>query len=115
LTIEIQNVNINGGTIFGSIYYTETAYKNRTPDANFQIDPINQTIFKEILLPEGEYVISIYQDTNGNGKLDMGMFNIPKEPVGITNYTGGIPGNFNKLKINISNNIERITIRLLGL
>jgi uncharacterized protein (DUF2141 family) len=109
----MNNVNIQGGTIFGGIYYTETTYKNNIPDISFQIDPISQTMVKEIVLPEGECVIGIYQDTNANGKLDRGIFNIPKEPVGLTNYNGGIP-NFNKLKINILNNRERIIIKLLN-
>jgi uncharacterized protein (DUF2141 family) len=50
----------------------------------------------EINLPEGEYVINAYQDINNNDKVDLGLLFIPKEPVGITNYNGGIPGNFNK-------------------
>jgi uncharacterized protein (DUF2141 family) len=112
LVIEVNNVNVQGGTIFCGVYYTETAYKNNTPDISFQIDPVNQTMVKEIALPAGECVIGIYQDTNGNGKLDRGIFNIPREPVGLTNYNGGIP-NYNKLKINISDNHERIIIRLL--
>jgi len=29
-----------------------------------------------------EYVISVYQDANNNGRLDYGLFGIPKELVG---------------------------------
>jgi uncharacterized protein (DUF2141 family) len=36
-------------------------------------------------LPYGEYAISVYQDGNGNGKLDTGLFGIPKEPFGFSN------------------------------
>jgi uncharacterized protein (DUF2141 family) len=36
-------------------------------------------------LPYGEYAISVYQDRNGNGKLDTGLFGIPKEPFGFSN------------------------------
>ena len=36
-------------------------------------------------LPHGEYAISAYHDRNGNGKLDTGMFGIPKEPLGTSN------------------------------
>ena len=36
-------------------------------------------------LPYGEYAISVYQDRNENGKLDTGLFGIPKEPFGFSN------------------------------
>jgi acyl-CoA reductase-like NAD-dependent aldehyde dehydrogenase/uncharacterized protein (DUF2141 family) len=36
-------------------------------------------------LPAGRYAVSVYQDLNGNGKLDSGAFGIPNEPVGISN------------------------------
>jgi len=36
-------------------------------------------------LPEGEYAVSAYQDRNGNGVLDKGLFHIPTEPYGLSN------------------------------
>jgi uncharacterized protein (DUF2141 family) len=36
-------------------------------------------------LPYGEYAISVYHDKNDNGKLDTGLFGIPKEPFGFSN------------------------------
>ena len=36
-------------------------------------------------LPYGEYAISAYHDQNDNGKLDTGLFRIPKEPIGTSN------------------------------
>jgi len=112
-TIEINNVNVNGGTIYGYVFFSEAAYKKQKADMIFQVNPVNSVISHEISLPEGECMISIFQDNNGNGKLDTGLFNIPKEPVGMTNYDGGIPGNFNKLKINIANNGTKINIPLI--
>jgi uncharacterized protein (DUF2141 family) len=111
--IEVHNVNINGGIINGGVYYSETAYKNNLADIEFQINSIDKTVLLEIMLPEGECVIGVFQDTNGNEILDRGIFNIPKEPVGITNYSGGIPGNFNKQKVNISNNNRKIIITII--
>jgi uncharacterized protein (DUF2141 family) len=35
------------------------------------------------MLPEGTYAISVFEDTNENGKFDVGgYFNIPREPYG---------------------------------
>jgi acyl-CoA reductase-like NAD-dependent aldehyde dehydrogenase/uncharacterized protein (DUF2141 family) len=36
-------------------------------------------------VPPGQYAVSIYLDENENGKLDSGIFGIPKEPVGASN------------------------------
>lgn len=36
-------------------------------------------------LPYGEYAIAIYQDVNGNGKLDTGTIGIPTEPFAFSN------------------------------
>jgi acyl-CoA reductase-like NAD-dependent aldehyde dehydrogenase/uncharacterized protein (DUF2141 family) len=36
-------------------------------------------------LAPGRYAVSVYQDTNGNHKLDSGIFGIPNEPVGASN------------------------------
>ena len=36
-------------------------------------------------LPPGQYAVSVYQDVNGNRKLDFGFMGIPKEPLGASN------------------------------
>jgi len=36
-------------------------------------------------LPAGTYALTAYQDVNNNGKLDRGMFGMPKEPFGFSN------------------------------
>jgi uncharacterized protein (DUF2141 family) len=77
------------------------------------MDPTSTVMSHELRLPEGDYVINAYQDSNGNGKLDSSLFKIPKEPVAITNYTGGIPGNFNKLKVRIDSTTTKIAISLI--
>jgi uncharacterized protein (DUF2141 family) len=110
---EIHNVEINNGIIYIGIYFNETSYRNKTPEQVIEIEPLNNILSMGLNLPAGEYVIDAYQDINGNGKCDLGIFNIPKEPCGLTNYNGcGIPGNYNKLKIGITNKTQRIIIQL---
>lgn len=36
-------------------------------------------------LPSGEYAVAVFQDLNNNGKLDTGLFGIPKEPYAFSN------------------------------
>jgi len=64
-------------------------------------------------LPQGECMVWAYQDGNNNGKLDSGIFGIPKEPIGLTNYGGkGVPGGFNKHKVPVNRDTAKITINL---
>lgn len=38
-------------------------------------------------VPAGSYAVAVYQDRNGNGKLDKAPpFGIPREPIGISNH-----------------------------
>ena len=43
-------------------------------------------------LPAGDYMISVYHDRNGNGKLDFNLLHIPKEPYGFSNDARGRMG-----------------------
>jgi uncharacterized protein (DUF2141 family) len=36
-------------------------------------------------LEEGTYAVTVFQDLNGNGKVDTGFLGIPKEPLGFSN------------------------------
>ena len=112
IRIEIHNVTINGGKVYVGIYFNEMAYRNQSQNMIVEIEPINNIISINLSLPDGEYVLDAYQDTNNNGILDFGIFNIPKEPIGITNYNGGIPGNFNRHKVLINNRTEFVRINL---
>jgi uncharacterized protein (DUF2141 family) len=40
-------------------------------------------------LPEGPLALSLYQDANGNGKLDMNAMGMPTEPYGFSNNASG--------------------------
>lgn len=112
-TVEIHNVIKNDGIIYIGIYCNERSFKNKNPDIGLQINSINDTIFQEIPLAEGEYVIGIHQDTNGNGEMDYGIFGIPKEPFGFSNMRGKIPGSYNQLKFMVNKYSERMVIPLV--
>ena len=45
----------------------------------------NDTVTVELLLPAGEYALSIFQDVNDNGKLESNFIGLPKEPAGLSN------------------------------
>jgi len=110
--IEISGVTVGGGGVNVAVYSNERDYGEDKSIANFILDPTGKTISHELTLPAGEYVVSVFQDKNDNGKLDTGLFGIPKEPFGITNYTHGIPGKFEKLKVMVNSYQARVTVSL---
>jgi len=113
ITLEINGVIVQGGQVYIAIYSNEKDYKAEIHFLEFILEPENKTITRNLELPNGEYVVSVFQDTNANGKLDTNFFGIPKEPVGITNYNGkGIPGGFKKLKVPVNSKTTKITVNM---
>lgn len=111
--LNIEGVDMNGGKIYVSIFNSEPTYKVREAYLTFILDSKNEIVVKDLTLPTGQYVISIYQDSNGNGKLDTNLIGIPKEKFGFTNYDGkSAPGNFNKHKVDINETSKVAEVRL---
>ncbi|MDR0706988.1 MAG: DUF2141 domain-containing protein [Treponema sp.] len=106
--IEIDNVTINGGTIYVGIFFSEESYKKNKPERLFEIEPSHTTVRLDLQMTEGEYVIGIHQDSNGNGEMDYGVFGIPKEPYGLSNMTGKIPGNYNTLRFRVNGRNDKM-------
>ena len=113
VTLEINGVTVNGGLLYVAVYSNDTDYRNRQAFMSFILNSNNARITHSIRLTEGEYVVSIFQDTNGDGRLNETIFRIPTEPVGITNYNHrGSSGNFNRLKVSVNNNSTTITVNM---
>jgi uncharacterized protein (DUF2141 family) len=113
-SIEITNVVINGGPVYLLVFSNAESWKNSDYYLGFTLEADTTILSKEFLLPNGEYVITAFQDANNNRTLDTGLFGIPKELFGISNYFGkGYPSyNFDKYKILTNNLSEKITIGL---
>lgn len=62
-------------------------------------------------LVAGEYVISAFQDVNGNGKLDMGWKG-PKEPYGFSGPRPRFMPKFNDLKFEVGQSVCDMMINL---
>jgi len=111
--IEINGVVINDGLVYVAVYSNENDYKNEAAFVSFVLQPNNTILTYSLELPEGEYVVSAFQDRNNNGRLDETIFWIPTEPVGKTNYNlRGVPGNFNRLKVPVNNNSTRLIVNM---
>ena len=111
-TLEITGINVNKGQIYVKIYSNDRDYRNDNPYVVCILESTRQSIVYSFDIPEGEYLIALFQDTNNNGQLDTNFLGFPREPVGLSNYSGGIPGGFNRQKIPINSNSNRITINI---
>jgi len=114
VAIEINNVVINGGTVYVAIFSTAESFRKEEPDYLFELDAVNTTIVQRLALPNGEYVITAIQDANNNKKLDFGFLGIPRELFGLSNFNGrGFPSrNFDRQKIFVDRATNRIIIDL---
>jgi uncharacterized protein (DUF2141 family) len=114
VTIEITNVVVDGGTVYLAIFATSDSFKKEVPEIAFELKADKTSLIQEVTLARGEYVVSALQDANGNKVLDYGLFGIPKELVGISNYSGkGFPSkNFDKQKILLDEKTGKVVIGL---
>ena len=114
LVIEVNNAVVNGGIVGVAFFSSAESFRREQPDYFFEFEPVSATLTRIFPLPAGEYVISAYQDANGNGIVDFGLFGIPKELVGVTNYFGrGFPSrNFDRQKILIDRTTIKVSINL---
>lgn len=113
LTITLENVTPNGGTVFVDLYGSAEAMRQKESFKRFELEPDSQTLTVTDSVPAGEYVCAIFQDENANGLLDANFIGIPKEAAGYSNHEGGgPPGGFKKLKFAVQSDTE-ITVKFL--
>jgi uncharacterized protein (DUF2141 family) len=110
--ITIANVASDGGAVYVAVFNSAGTYKNKKPLLRKILKERGSILSFDTELPDGEYVVSAYQDLNGNGRMDRTL-GIPKEPVGISNYDGkGFPGGFEKHKVSIGPSSRTIQVEL---
>ncbi|MEM9674318.1 MAG: DUF2141 domain-containing protein [Bacteroidota bacterium] len=61
-------------------------------------------IFQDV--PWGEYAVAVMHDENGNGEVEKNFLGIPKEKVGVSNVSSGIP-TFKRAAFNLNNDHPR--------
>jgi len=113
LTLEVAGVKKQGGKLYISFFNSEESFDKRKSYYSMVTDVTAETIRIPVLLPTGGCVISIYQDSNGNGKLDTNFMGIPREPFGFSNYNGkSAPRSFEKHKVMVNDKTKKIVVHL---
>jgi uncharacterized protein (DUF2141 family) len=83
----------------------------KTPTHGIRINPGADAIFS-FEVPAGRWAISAYEDKNGNGQLDMGLFG-PKEPSGFwPAFNGWHKPRFEEVSFSVNADIPHADITL---
>ena len=92
LTVDTSGFRNNDGKVKVGLYNAEGKFLKETYLGVFsEITNLKATVqFKN--LPVGEYAVSIFHDENNSGKLETGVFGIPKEDVACSNNAKGNMG-----------------------
>jgi uncharacterized protein (DUF2141 family) len=94
LTIEVSGITPDRGRVYVVVYDRADSFPISGRQLVGQIlDPTARQLtahFKD--LPPGQYAAVVFQDFNGNGKLDKNFLGIPKEPYGFSNDARGSAG-----------------------
>jgi uncharacterized protein (DUF2141 family) len=85
LTLKINDVK-RSGEIYVSFCTNASEWsENGTYHFQYAIPAKGINTYVINTIPHGTYAVAIYQDLNGNGKLDENMFGIPNEPFAFSN------------------------------
>lgn len=82
LEINVTGVKSAKGQIMLAIYDKEGDFSKTMKIGTAQPAAEGEVSFSFPDLPAGNYAVMVYQDMNGNGKLDTNMLGLPKEPWG---------------------------------
>lgn len=95
LTLEVEGLDssrLQGASLLVAVF-TEPASWLRQPQSahRFSLDAAVNGKLSVVLknLPEGPLALSLFQDANANGRMDMNAMGIPVEPFGFSNNAAG--------------------------
>lgn len=86
IEVQVTGIEEARGFMNIAIFNEETKFLS-SPVKYFYVEVKSEKELRVVFenMPKGSYAISLYQDLNGNKKLDSNVFRIPKEPYGFSN------------------------------
>jgi uncharacterized protein (DUF2141 family) len=89
LKIELTGLEDVQGNLYIAVYDSDVTWLGKETVMEKQViiaDARKGELVSTVLqLPPGEYALSIFYDSNDNGKLDTNFLGIPKEPIALSN------------------------------
>lgn len=92
LTIEVRGIEKVKGQLYVAFYSSEDSFLKK-PLTGLRVEVTDRVLVIPCKgLPAGEYAFALFQDENGNGRLDTAAFGIPTEKTGFSNDAEGVMG-----------------------
>lgn len=89
LSVTIENIRSRQGQVCAALFKGPQGFPNDTSKVvrRFCVTIADPATFKLAIdsLPAGTYALALFHDENGDGKLNTGLFGIPKEGFGFSN------------------------------
>jgi len=95
VTLEVEGLDtsrLQGATLMVAVFTEPTGWLRQSKlGQRFGIEAAASGKFTVVLkdMPDGPLAISLFQDANANGRLDMNAMGIPVEPFGFSNNAAG--------------------------
>ena len=116
LKVHVKNLHQTKGDLYFAIYKEEKGFRNPEKAYLRKVVPIKDKnpIVGFENLPSGSYAIAIFQDLNGNGKIDLNWAGIPTEPYGFSNNPKIMfgPPSFSETALSLSGTGKEIEVLL---
>ena len=117
LQVRITNLRNDVGAVAVALYNSDKGFPEDTTmvfraaigDAK---DGESTVVFQRV--PSGTYAVAVLHDENRNGRMDKGLFGIPKEGYGFSNDAMGLmgPPSFDKAGFRCGSDTVSVTIRI---
>jgi uncharacterized protein (DUF2141 family) len=117
LTVRISQLRSNDGQVGCMVYNSAKGFPT-DPSAALQrrwcgiVSGASTCAFDP--LPAATYAVACFHDENKNGKLDTGLFGIPKEGTVVSNHARGLlgPPSFDKAKFSFTGGATDLPLRM---
>lgn len=87
--VELEGLVGAQGTVYIAVYDNGDDWLGDEVFTSGEVDiessRAGELVITELLLPPGEYAMTVFHDTNGNGELDTNFIGMPKEPIAMSN------------------------------
>jgi uncharacterized protein (DUF2141 family) len=118
LAIDVRLTNHAHGELGYLIFASRDGFPGERAKAirrGFLPIPDRQQLRIETDLPPGTYAVSVYEDRNGNHKLDHNFIGVPKEPVGVSGNPRERfgPPHFDECSFRLSDKAQTISITVV--
>jgi uncharacterized protein (DUF2141 family) len=120
LRVVATNVQSDTGTIVVWVYGSAESWLKDDGVRTQKTVPVKgnrsgNSVTVELLLPPGEYALSVFHDLEGDGRLARNFIGLPKEPAGLSNNVRPRfgPPRFDKAKFTLGADLveQRITLQ----